>query len=143
MRGEAKVKMQCPDNRSGVYIHIEYVTFHHDPNRLRTFKADPNPYAWVSFWSDVYEANAAGNSEVIVTDDMTEYQRMARKHNSRQPFIENELIEDINSYSCVTYRQLSGHINHWCQHGCIAACMASFAPDLLFVRQEYQAWSIA
>jgi hypothetical protein len=38
--------------------------------------------------------------EVIVTDDIGEFKRMAREHDSRQPFIENELIEGINSYSC-------------------------------------------
>jgi hypothetical protein len=47
---------------------------------------------------------------------MNEYKRMAREHESRQPFIEEELIEAINAYICVAYRQLAGHINNWCQY---------------------------
>jgi hypothetical protein len=88
----------------------------------------------VAFWSDVYEAHAAGISDVIVTDNMTEYQRMAREHDSRQMFIENELIDAINSYSCVTYRQLSGHINHWCRHTCIAAWLHSHPTYSLYAK---------
>jgi hypothetical protein len=52
---------------------------------------------------------------------MHEYVRIATEHDARQPFIKDELIEAINQYSCVTFRQLSGHINHWCQYSCISA----------------------
>ena len=59
---------------------------------------------------------------------------MAREHDNRQPFIENELIDAIKSYSCVTYRQLSGHINHWCRHGCIAAWLHSHPTYSLYAK---------
>ncbi len=61
----------------------------------------------------MYYAHVDDNCSVVVTDAMEEYKRMEREHDSRQPFIEDELIEGIKSYSCVTYRQLAGHINHW------------------------------
>ena len=56
---------------------------------------------------------------------MNEYERMAREHDNRQPFIQDELVEAIKSYNCVTYRQLAGHINNWCQHSCIQTWLRS------------------
>ncbi len=44
---------------------------------------------------------------------------MATVHDARQSFIQDELVEAIKSYNCVTYRQLAGHINYWCEHSCI------------------------
>jgi hypothetical protein len=88
----------------------------------------------VKFWNDVYHAHAADNCRVIVTDDMEEYKRMAREHDNRQPFIEDELIEGIKSYSCVTYRQLAGHINHWCEYGCIMTWLKSHSTYSLYAK---------
>jgi hypothetical protein len=74
----------------------------------------------VAFWNATYDDHLAGVSNVVLREDMEEYERMARQHNNRQPFIENELIEAITMYNCVSYRQLAVHINNWCQHTCIA-----------------------
>ncbi len=49
----------------------------------------------VKFWNEVYHAHAVDNCEVIVTDAMEEYKRMEREHDTRQPLIEDELIEGI------------------------------------------------
>ncbi len=73
----------------------------------------------------MYDAWEAGDSKVILKDDMNECVRIATEHDARQPFIKDELIEAINKYSCVTFRQLSGHINHWCQYSCISAWLHS------------------
>ncbi len=42
------------------------------------------------------------------------YERMAREHDARQPFIEEELLDALKSNVCTSYRQLSKHINGWC-----------------------------
>jgi hypothetical protein len=60
----------------------------------------------------MYDVYMAGDCDVQLDTDMHEYERMATQHDARQPFIEEELIAAIKQYSCVTYRQLSGHINH-------------------------------
>ncbi len=73
-----------------------------------------------AYWNQVYEAWEAGDCKVKLDEDMHEYVRIATEHDARQPFIKDELIEAINLYSCVTFRQLSGHINHWCQYSCIS-----------------------
>ncbi len=39
---------------------------------------------------------------------------MERQYDARHPFSEEELIEAIKSYNCVSYRQLALHIN--CQN---------------------------
>jgi hypothetical protein len=44
----------------------------------------------------VYNALAAGNCDVIVTDDVQEYKRMEREHDNRQPFIEEESLWELN-----------------------------------------------
>jgi hypothetical protein len=71
---------------------------------------------------------------VVLSDDMGEYDRMAKQHDARQPFIEGELIEAIKQYSCITYQQLSEHINHWCQHCCIEAWLNSHDTYSLYAK---------
>jgi hypothetical protein len=65
---------------------------------------------------------------------MHEYERIASEHDARQPFIEDDLIEATKQYNCVTYRQLSGHINHWCQHCCIEAWLKSHDTYSLYAK---------
>jgi hypothetical protein len=65
---------------------------------------------------------------------MNTRERIATEHDARQPFIEYELIEAIKQYNCVTYRQLSGHINHWCQHCCIEAWLKSHDSYSLYAK---------
>ncbi len=69
-----------------------------------------------------------------LSDDMGEYDRMAKQHDARQPFIQEELIEGIKQYNCVSYRQLSGHINHWCQHYCIETWLKSHDTYSLYAK---------
>jgi hypothetical protein len=82
----------------------------------------------------VYDAWEAGDSKVILQEDMHDYKRIATEHDVRQPFIKDELIEAINQYSCVTFRQLSGHINHWCQYSCIATWLKSHDSFSLYAK---------
>ena len=41
----------------------------------------------VTFWNATYDDHFAGVSNVVLREDMEEYERMARQHNNRQPFI--------------------------------------------------------
>ena len=72
--------------------------------------------------------------DVVVDDDMSEYERMAKEHDNRQPFIQQELIEAITRYNCVTYRQLAGHINNWCEHTCISNWLRSHDTYSLYAK---------
>jgi hypothetical protein len=65
---------------------------------------------------------------------MQQYDKMAIVHDARQPFIEVELVEAIKSYNCVTYRQLAGHINHWCEHSCIMNWLHSHETYSLYAK---------
>ncbi len=76
----------------------------------------------------------AGECDVALNEDMHEYERIATEHDARQPFIEDQLIEAIKQYNCVTYRQLSGHINHWCQHCCIEKWLKSHDSYSLYAK---------
>jgi hypothetical protein len=80
----------------------------------------------VAYWNKIYDAFMAGECDVILDEDMHEYERVSTEHDARQPFIEE--------YSCVTYRQLSGHINHWCQHCCIEAWLKSHDTYSLYAK---------
>ena len=88
----------------------------------------------VAFWNATYDDHLAGVSKVVLREDMTEYERMARQHINRQPFIENELIDAILNYNCVSYRQLAVHINNWCQHTCIADWLQSHPTYSLYAK---------
>ncbi len=59
---------------------------------------------------------------------------MAKEHDERQPFIQEELIQAIKNYNCVTYRQLAGHINNWCQHTCIMNWLHSHETYSLYAK---------
>ena len=71
---------------------------------------------------------------MLIDEDMNEYERMAREHDNRQPFIQDELVEGIKSYNCITYRQLAGHINNWCQHSCIQTWLRSHETYSLYAK---------
>ena len=68
----------------------------------------------MKYWNKVYDAEVAETSDVMLKENLSEYERMAKQHDNRQPFIESELIEAIKAYNCVTYRALATHINNWC-----------------------------
>ena len=49
----------------------------------------------------MYDSLVSGDCEVLIDEDMNEYERMAREHDNRQPFIQDELVEGIKSYNCI------------------------------------------
>ena len=46
--------------------------------------------------------------------DVTMYTRMAREHDERQPYVQEDLLEALHRNNCTSYRALSMHINGWC-----------------------------
>ena len=51
----------------------------------------------MKYWNKVYDAEVAGTSDVVLKQDLSEFERMAKQHDNRQPFIEQELIEAIKA----------------------------------------------
>ena len=49
-----------------------------------------------------------------ITFEQANYQRMAREHDARQVFIQEELLDALKHNVCTSYRQLAKHINGWC-----------------------------
>ena len=63
----------------------------------------------VAYWGKVYA------EQVVDEQDMSYYSRLAREHDERQPFIQQEILDAlIEGHSCHSYRALSKHINDWC-----------------------------
>jgi hypothetical protein len=63
----------------------------------------------VAYWGQVFVDNAQYDQ------DMSYYLRLAREHDERQPFIQQEILDAlIEGHSCHSYRSLSKHINDWC-----------------------------
>jgi hypothetical protein len=87
----------------------------------------------MSFWNAVYDDLKSGTNTTI-DEDLAEYDRQERQHDARHPFIQDELIQGIISYNCVSYRQLALHINNWCQHTCIAAWLHSHETYSLYAK---------
>jgi hypothetical protein len=50
---------------------------------------------------------------------------MAREHDARQPFIQEELVEALKNNVCTSYRQLAKHINGWCAQSTIETWLKS------------------
>jgi hypothetical protein len=88
----------------------------------------------VAWWNDVYDAIIVDQCSLDINEDMSQYDKMATVHDARQPFIQDELVEAIKSYNCVTYRQLAGHINHWCEHSCIMNWLHSHESYSLYAK---------
>jgi hypothetical protein len=87
----------------------------------------------VAFWNGIYDDLQAGIYKTEA-EELSVYARMERQHDNRQPFIKDELIEAIKAYNCVSYRQLSVHINNWCQHTCIARWLNSYDTYALYAK---------
>ena len=47
--------------------------------------------------------------------DISKWERRAKEHDSRQPFIRDELFAALEAQVCRSYRQLSRYVNGWCQ----------------------------
>jgi hypothetical protein len=88
----------------------------------------------VAFWNSIYDDLKVGKNKTE-EEDLSEYSRLERQHDSRQPFIEGELIDAcIKTYNCVSYRQLAVQINNWCQHTCIAKWLNSHDTYSLYAK---------
>jgi hypothetical protein len=46
--------------------------------------------------------------------DVNMYTRMAREHDERQPYVQEDLLEALHRNNCTSYRALAMHINGWC-----------------------------
>jgi hypothetical protein len=63
----------------------------------------------VAYWGLVFADKAQDEQ------DISYYLRLAREHDERQPFIQQEILDAlIEGHSCRSYRALSKHINDWC-----------------------------
>ena len=40
--------------------------------------------------------------------------RLAREHDERQPYIQDDLLDALHRNNCSSYRALSMHVNGWC-----------------------------
>jgi hypothetical protein len=48
-------------------------------------------------------------------EDLSFYERLAKEHDIRQPFIKDEIMDALMQVNnCLSYRALSKHINNWC-----------------------------
>ncbi len=58
--------------------------------------------------------------------DVSAYERMAKQHDERQPFIQEEIMDAlIHSNNCTSYRALSKHTNGWCSPATIEVWLKS------------------
>ena len=48
-------------------------------------------------------------------EDISQYTRLAKQHDVRQPFIKEDILDALMVVNnCHSYRALSKHINNWC-----------------------------
>jgi hypothetical protein len=62
------------------------------------------------------------------------YERMARDHDARQPFIEEDLLDALKNNVCTSYRQLARHINGWCAAATVETWLKSHASYHLYAK---------
>jgi hypothetical protein len=66
----------------------------------------------VAYWGKVFA------EQVVDEQNMSYCSRLAREHDERQPFIQQEILDAlIEGHSCHSYRALSKHINDWVHLG--------------------------
>ena len=69
-----------------------------------------------------------------ITFEQAKYQRMAREHDGRQPFIQEELLDALKHNVCTSYRQLAKHINGWCTSATIETWLKSHPTYHLYAK---------
>jgi hypothetical protein len=69
-----------------------------------------------------------------ITFEQAKYQRMAREHDARQPFIQEELLDALKHNVCTSYRQLAKHINGWCASATIETWLKSHPTYHLYAK---------
>ena len=62
----------------------------------------------VAYWGIKFDQLVAESGDVSM------YTRMAREHDERQPYIQDDLLDALHRNNCTSYRALSMHINGWC-----------------------------
>jgi hypothetical protein len=122
--------LTCIDNRQLARAKYTARFFY---ARTHAMSAEPPPTVppmWEKF-SVRYEYYGRDyDKAVLQNDNMTYWERMAREHDARQPFIEHEVISVIKASPVTSYRDVATKINGWCsgQQRTVAYCTTSLHP---------------
>ena len=77
-------------------------------------EGDMNTQLWhkykhrVAYWGQKFDMLVAEGG------DITPYERLAREHDERQPYVQDDLLDALHRNNCTSYRALSMHVNGWC-----------------------------
>ncbi len=86
---------------------------------LRNDKGEPLD-GWESYQRRFGHWGKDWDAQILISHfEQAKYSRMAREHDARQPFIQEELVEALTKNVCTSYRQLAKHINGWCAQATI------------------------
>jgi hypothetical protein len=91
------------------FYSLQQALFSHD-----TTEENMNPQLWHKYKHRVaYRGNKFDNL-VAEGGDIIPYERLAREHDERQPYIQEDLLDALHRNNCTSYRALAMHINGWC-----------------------------
>jgi hypothetical protein len=79
---------------------------------------------WGSVWDDKKKKG----------EDLTHWHRMAREHEARQPFIEEDIVAILDSCVTTSYRALAVRINGWCAPSTIETWLKSHPTFTMYAK---------
>jgi hypothetical protein len=85
--------------------------------RMHAMAADPPPSVpelWQKYSVRYEYYGAEYDDKAKKGDDLSCWDRMAREHDARQPFIQQELVQVIVACPVMSYRDIALTINGWC-----------------------------
>ena len=85
--------------------------------RMHAMAAEPPPSVpdlWQKYYIRFEYYGAEYDKKAKKGEDLSYWERMAREHDARQPFIEQELVQVIVACPVMSYRDIALTINGWC-----------------------------
>ena len=111
-------------NAKYFYTHEKAITSR-DVDPMATTQAQYRP-EWLRYKYRVGYWGKEFDKLIETQQDVSAYERMARQHDERQPFIQDEIMDAlIHSNNCTSYRALSKHTNGWCSPATIEVWLKS------------------
>ncbi len=103
-------------------------------NILRNANSEPLD-GWESYQRRFGHWGRDWDEQILISHfEQAKFLRMAREHDARQPFIQEELVEALKNNVCTSYRQLAKHINSWCAQSTIETWLKSHPSYHLYAK---------
>ncbi len=104
----------CRDMARERYNAKNFYSHQHALSSRNPSEKDMKTPLWLKYKHRVAYWGKQFDNVVAEGGDITMYERLAREHDERQPYVQDDLLDALHRNNCTSYRALSMQVNGWC-----------------------------